>query len=112
MAIVLPRGTLKNYNDERVRRFILQRAEVIGAVSLSGSMFKPFTNTKTCVLFLKKREKEIHDVSKLPAKAQIIFGVSTSPGKDRSGVLIKDTQGNIVSDLPEIAKFFTSKVKW
>jgi type I restriction enzyme M protein len=112
MAIVLPRGTLKNYNDERVRRFILQRAEVIGAVSLSGSMFKPFTNTKTCILFLKKRESEVHDISKLPPKAPMVFGVSTAPGKDRSGVLIKDEQGNIVSDLPDIAKFFTSKIKW
>ena len=73
MAIVLPRGTLKNYTDERVRRFILERAEVIGAVSLSGSMFKPFTNTKTCVLFLKKREEELSDMSKLKDNRSLVL---------------------------------------
>ena len=38
LAMVVPRGTLKNYTDERVRRFILERAEVMGAVSLSGQL--------------------------------------------------------------------------
>ncbi len=81
-------------------------------VSLSGLMFKPFTNTKTCVLFLKKRAAEIQDVTKLSAKTQIAFGVSTSPGKDRTGNLIKDVKGDIISDLPEIAKFFSSHIHW
>lgn len=112
LAIVLPRGTLKNYTDERVRRFILQRAEVVGAVSLSGVMFKPFTNTKTCVLFLKKRATEIQDIKKISGKSTIVFGVSTSPGKDRAGNLIKNIEGNIISDLPEIAKFFSSNIHW
>ncbi len=112
LAIVVPRGTLKNYTDERVRRFILQRAEVVGAVSLSGLMFKPFTNTKTCVLFLKKRVAEIQDVTKISRKSPMVFGVSTSPGKDRAGNLIKDAKGKILSDLPQIAKFFSSNIHW
>jgi hypothetical protein len=36
--------------------------ECVGAVSLAGLMFKPLTNTKTCVFFLKKRSKEIQDI--------------------------------------------------
>jgi len=36
--------------------------ECVGAVSLSGLMFKPLTNTKTCVFFLKRRSKEIQDI--------------------------------------------------
>ena len=112
LAIVLPRGTLKNYTDERVRRFILQRAEVVGAVSLSGVMFKPFTNTKTCVLFLKKRKAEIQDITKISSKSQMAFGVSTSPGKDRTGNLIRDSDGNIISDLPDISKYFVKNIKW
>ena len=112
LAMVVPRGTLKNYTDERVRRFILERAEVMGAVSLSGQMFKPFTNTKTCVLFLRKRLKEVEDISKLSRVSAVAFGVSTSPGKDKSGNLVKDTTGNIVSDLPEISIFFRNRIKW
>jgi len=120
MAIVLPRGTLKNYTDERIRRFILQRAEVLGAVSLSGQMFKPFTNTKTCVLFIKKRFDELPDLVSLDPKAtkkpitepDLVFAVTTSPGKDRSGRLLKDGHGKIISDLPEIAQNLRSNIKW
>ena len=85
---------------------------VYGAVSLSGLMFKPFTNTKTCVLFLKKRKEEVLDVSKLTSKRSLVFGVSTKPGKDRSGNLVKNAKGDIISDLPEISSFFSSKIKW
>lgn len=120
MAIVLPRGTLKNYTDERIRRFILKRAEVLGAVGLSGQMFKPFTNTKTCVLFMKKRLDELPDLTSLDPKLakkeitepDLVFAVTTNPGKDRSGRLLKDEKGSIISDLPEIAQNLRSKIKW
>ena len=36
--------------------------ECVGAVSLSGLMFKPLTYTKTCVFFLKKRSEKIQDI--------------------------------------------------
>ncbi len=36
--------------------------ECVGAVSLAGLMFKPLTNTKTCVFFLKKRSEKIQDI--------------------------------------------------
>jgi hypothetical protein len=38
--------------------------------------------------------------------------VSTSPGKDKSGNLVKDVIGNIVSDLPDISIFFRNRIKW
>jgi hypothetical protein len=40
------------------------------------------------------------------------FGVSTTPGKDRAGNLIKDAKGKILSDLAQIAKFFSSNIRW
>lgn len=64
MAIVLPRGILKNYSDERIRRYILQHAIVLGVVGLGGNMFKPFTNTKTIVLFCKSGIKSLHQLKK------------------------------------------------
>jgi len=42
--------------------FLSLLKECVDAVSLSGLMFKPLTNTKTCVFFLKKRSKEIQDI--------------------------------------------------
>lgn len=103
MAIVLPRGTLKNYSDENVRRHIIMRARIAAVVSLTGSMFKPFTNTKTCVLFLQKRTEPLRDIGEALDDGQIAFAVSERPGKDRSGNLVHLADGAVDSDLNEIA---------
>ncbi|SEJ05374.1 N-6 DNA methylase [Frateuria terrea] len=112
MAIVLPRGIFKNYTDERVRRFLMERAKVKAVVSLTGSMFKPFTNTKTCVLFIERRQHDIVDVSKAKKDGPILFAVSEIPGKDQSGKLVRNAKGEIISDLGEIAKYLKKNLAW
>jgi len=112
MAIVLPRGTLKNYTDEYVRAHVLRRARVAAVVSLTGQMFKPFTNTKTCVLFVEKRLNELQSVNDAGQDGDIIFAASEKPGKDRSGNLIRDDEGHIVSDLHEIQEFLREEIEW
>ena len=113
MAIVLPRGVLKNYNDEYVRRFVVQHARVIAVVGLGGDMFKPFTNTKTCVLFLQKRDVPLGDkaLDHFMKDSTITFAVTQKPGKDKTGkaVLVK---GKIDSDLPEIGKELKKRIKF
>lgn len=111
MAIVLPRGILKNYTDEYIRRFIMRRAYILGVVGLGGLMFKPFTNTKTCVLFLQKREEEVDKISEVE-NPKIAYCVTEKPGKDRSGNLIIDQDGNVLSDLHEITKYLQRNVKF
>ena len=112
MAIVLPRGTLKNYNDEAVRRHLLMRARVVAVVSLTGSMFKPFTNTKTCILFVQRRQADLTDISDAENDPPIVFAVSERPGKDRSGNFITDEAGNVLSDMPEIGEFIIQNAVW
>ena len=112
MAIVLPRGILKNYNDEYIRRYLLSQSRVIAVVGLSGGMFKPFTNTKTCVLFLEKRHEPLDDLSKFNEDPPIVYCMTEKCGKDRSGKLVVDTSGKIVSDLPEITEFIMSKARF
>jgi len=110
MAIVLPRGTLKNYNDESVRRFILRHARIIAVVGLTGDMFKPFTNTKTCVLFLQRRKKPLSNVDDALKDPDIVFAVCEKPGKDKSGRLIIDDSRRVQSDLPDITRFIQANV--
>jgi type I restriction enzyme M protein len=112
MAIVLPRGILKNYSDEYIRRFILVRAKIKGAVALTGDMFKPFTNTKTCVLFLQKRAQPLKALSQIPKSEKSVFCVSERPGKNKSGLLIQDDKGNVISDLDDIAAYMKKHVKF
>lgn len=105
MAIVLPRGTLKNYSDEYVRRYVLKYARVVAVVGLGGEMFKPFTNTKTCVLFVQKRQEPLTALADAINDPPVVYAVTERPGKDRSGRLIRDEQGNIISDLADIASY-------
>ena len=113
MAIVLPRGLLKNYSDERVRRYILQHARIMGVVGLGGNMFKPFTNTKTVVLFLQKRKNPIDDVKSIDetySDEEIVYCVTEKSGKDRTGKIITDDKGNVISDLQEITSFMKQNI--
>ena len=105
MVIVLPRGVLKNYGDEYIRRLLLREARVVAVVGLSGDMFKPFTNTKTCLLFLQKREQPLENLDDALDDPEIAFAVTEKPGKDRTGKLIVDANQNVVSDLPEIGQY-------
>lgn len=75
-------------------------------------MFKPFTNTKTCVLFVEKREKNLSDITEAKDDPEVLYAVCESPGKDRSGRLIRDKTGKIVSDLDEIAAYLSENIKW
>ncbi|MDE5778530.1 MAG: N-6 DNA methylase [Lachnospiraceae bacterium] len=113
MAIVLPRGILKNYSDENVRRYIMRNAKILGVVGLGGNMFKPFTNTKTLVMFLQKRMVPLLEDSEIDLMDEICktaFCVTEKPGKDRTGKMIVDKDGEIISDLDEIAEFLSDNI--
>ncbi|WP_297103392.1 N-6 DNA methylase [uncultured Devosia sp.] len=112
MAIVLPRGVLKNYNDENIRRHIITHCRIVAVVGLTGDMFKPYTNTKTCVLFVQKRPQKLDDIALAEADPDIVFAQTTQSGKDRSGRLVRNAEGVIASDLPEISEFIKANVEW
>ena len=115
MAIVLPRGILKNYSDERVRRYILQNAKILAVVGLGSNMFKPFTNTKTVVLFLQKRLRPLDSEDQIEhfcSKDNIVFCVTERSGKDKTGKMVADVNGEIISDLPEITKYLLQNIRF
>lgn len=113
MAIVLPRGILKNYSDERIRRYILLNAKILAVVGLGGNMFKPFTNTKTIVLFIQKRYKPFEteaQVKMADKDEDIVFCVTEKSGKDKTGKIITDEDGAILSDIPEIIDYLLKNI--
>jgi len=58
MAIVLPQGLFNNTSAEYIRRFVIDDARILAVVGLHVNTFKPYTGTKTSVLFLKKYTDE------------------------------------------------------
>lgn len=113
MAIVLPRGIMKNYSDERIRRYIMEHALIIGVIGLGGNMFKPFTNTKTIVLFIQKRYKPLSEGQSFElGQNNIVYCVTEKPGKDKTGKIITGENGEIISDLEEITKYFNENASF
>ena len=112
MAIIIPRGLLKNYGDENVREYLIKNASIRAVVSLTGLMFKPFTNTKTCILFAQKRIEPLTSSSEAIDDPPIHYAVSQQPGKDRSGKLIRASDGTIQSDLDSIATYLEKVIDW
>ena len=84
MAIVLPQGNLNNANAEPIRNWIFDKARVLAVVGIHLNTFKPFTNTKTSVLFLRKWGKDEERSDDYP----IFMAVNEKPVKDGTGSYI------------------------
>lgn len=123
MAIVLPQGRFNNSSDEKVRKYIMERARLLAVVGLDNNTFKPHTWTKTSVLFVQKRDEDQNSSTYNPKldDYEIFMAVSECSGKDNSGEEIYekdengerklDEHGHLVQkhDLKDIAEAFE---KW
>jgi type I restriction enzyme M protein len=120
MAIVLPQGRFNNISDAHVRSWISEHARILAVVGLHVNTFKPYTGTKTSVLFLQKwndDKKSQHYCPKVE-DYPIFFATREKSGKDNSGEYLckigedgkarLDHHGHLVidHDLDEIADAF------
>jgi len=81
MAIVLPQGNLNNTNAEYIRKFVMDRARILAVVGMHVNTFKPFTGTKTSVIFLQKWHSKDKKLDDYP----IFMAVNKKPLRDNSG---------------------------
>lgn len=124
-AIVLPQGNLNNLGTRALRAYIAGRARLLAVVGLHVNSFKPFTGTKTSVIFLQKWGG---DAGEALEDYPVFMATSQRSGKNNSGdyTFKIDGKGNQVDengvpvtesgkpaaidhDLDEIADAF---VKW
>jgi len=96
-AIVMPQGNLNNIGTRALRDYIARRARLVAVVGLHVNTFKPFTGTKTSVLFLQKWGS---DAGAPLLDYPVFMGVSQRSGKNNSGeyVFRTDEVGGIVDD--------------
>lgn len=97
MAIVLPQGNLNNLGTRGLRSWVGNRAIILAVVGLPVNTFKPFTGTKTSVVFLQKWG----DIAGHPREDYEIFmATSQKSGKDNSGKYMykNDELGNRIDE--------------
>lgn len=96
-AIVLPQGNLNNLGTRALRSYIAGRARLLAVVGLHVNTFKPFTGTKTSVIFLQKWGAEAGEaLDNYP----VFMATSQKSGKNNSGQYMfkKDTKGNQIDE--------------
>src|SRR3989344_4424928 len=95
MAIVLPQGNLNNIGTKALREWVMQKGRILAVVGLNVNTFKPFTGTKTSVVFLQKwggvAGKPVDDYP-------IFMATSERSGKNNSGnyVNLADKEGHLI----------------
>jgi type I restriction enzyme M protein len=112
MAIVLPDGILGNAHLEYVRQYIQQRAHIVAIIDCPVETFLPNVDTKTSVLFLKKKKDDE------PQTFDVFMAIAKTCGHDRRGLITykRDIDGEVLydeqkkpiveNDLDEIARRF------
>src|SRR5204862_6168116 len=96
-AIVLPQGNLNNLGTRALRAYIAHRARLLAVIGLHVNSFKPFTGTKTSVVFLQKWGG---DAGEALDDYPVFMATSQRSGKNNSGEYIfkTDNKGNQVDD--------------
>jgi len=93
LAIVLPDGIFGNEQTSYIRRWLLEKAQIIAIIDIPLETFLPNTGTKTSVIILKK-------TSKIPDNYPIFMHVAEYCGHDRRGKKIEQ------DDIPNISILF------
>ncbi len=93
MAIVLPQGNLNNLGTRGLRDYLGKRARLLACVGLHVNSFKPFTGTKTSVVFVQKWGG---DAGPPQSNYPVFLATSQKSGKNNSGQYqyVEDEQGN------------------
>lgn len=118
MAIVLPDGILGNRKLGYVRQYLLERAHVLGIVDCPVETFLPSVDTKTSVLFLR-RKAALGE----PQTFDTFMAIAHTCGHDRRGKtlyqrspdgtidLSNNNEPVVDNDLEDIAKEFSAYVE-
>ena len=107
VAVVTSKGTMDKENDD-IRKFIVQRAELLGAIRLPDTAFKANAGTEVVsdILFLQKRERPIEiDPDK---EGWIKLGVSAD-GFDVNNYLAEHPE-MVIGDFKEVSGRFGNEV--
>jgi type I restriction enzyme M protein len=98
-ALVLPEGMFGNESEVYVRLWVSRHADLLAIVDCPLETFLPSTPTKTCVLFVRKK-----DPTK-PAQedASVFLAIAEHCGHDRRGKPLYRPDGSRLDDFPAVA---------
>jgi type I restriction enzyme M protein len=97
LAMVLPHNKLGGQAWTYLRKWLLERLQVVAVLGLGRNTFQPHTGQKACVLIGQKRTRPAAPAS----DEEILFYISERDGKDARGRLQCASDGTVIHDLAE-----------
>jgi type I restriction enzyme M protein len=98
-AIVLPHNKVGGDPYDFVRKWLIERAQLVAVIGLGRNTFQPHTSQKACVVIGVKRERAI--AVEAARREEILFFLSERDGKDHRGQLVRRADGAIDHDLAD-----------
>ena len=95
-GIVLPEGVLGNQSLGYIRRWLIDRADILAVVDCPLETFMPSTSTKTVLLVFQRRKN--------PLRPPVFMAVAEQCGHDRRGNPQAASDGTPDDDFPRIAQ--------
>ena len=95
ICIVLPEGVFGNPTQGYVRQWIMENLTILAIWDCPQNLFKPFTNTKTCILFGEKLKS---------FGQEIMMSVIKESGHDERGAEIRTEDGVLIEDFSKAVK--------
>jgi type I restriction enzyme M protein len=95
-GVVLPEGVLGNQSLGYIRRWLIDRADILSVVDCPLETFMPSTSTKTVLLVFQRR--------RAPTRPDVFMAVAEQCGHDRRGQPLVASDGTIDDDFPKIAE--------
>jgi type I restriction enzyme M protein len=102
VALVMPYQVLSGPRLGFVREWLLRHARVLAVVDLPEHTFQPWTGTKTSLLVFERRAVPLERWDERD-EGPIFMAVTKHIGHDRRGNPVFDDQGEILTDLPQVA---------
>lgn len=92
LGIVMAKGQLDNREALSIRKWVLEKAQLLSVVNLHEDTFEPFCGSKASVIFLRKNDK------KTSKSYKVYMAISNKVGQTSRGVPIfkRDAEGRPV----------------
>ncbi|WP_190973577.1 HsdM family class I SAM-dependent methyltransferase [Bifidobacterium callitrichos] len=88
LAIILPSRVLSSVRDRYIREWLYDRFRVYGIVSLPNTMFQPYTEIQTDIIFARKRSRPLSAGASAETHEKVMMAICQQSGKDGRGNLL------------------------
>ena len=103
LGIILPEGVFGNRKSGYIWDYVRQNGEIEAMIDCPRTTFQPSTDTKTNVVFIRKRQRKTLSVS------NALVAVAKTCGHDRRGRRLTASGNPVQDDYQEIGKAFERK---